>query len=92
MDPTAVRDARVIRQRKVLPIEDEDCAEHRAMIRLDLKMQFPSLHLAGRNGLHRDGERDHATLSGLLTADNILAGETAHDVWAVSSPLSRKAA
>ena len=84
MDPTAVSDARVVRQRKVLPIEDEDCAEHRAMIRLDLKMQFPSLHLAGRNGLHRDGERDHATLSGLLTAENILAGETAHDVWDVS--------
>jgi protoporphyrinogen oxidase len=94
MDPTAVSDARVVRQRKVLPIEDEDCAEHRAMIRLDLKMQFPSLHLAGRNGLHRDGERDHATLSGLLTAENILAGEAAHDVWDVSSvpSPSRKAA
>jgi protoporphyrinogen oxidase len=94
MDPTAVSDALVVRQRKVLPIEDEDCAEHRSMIRLDLKMQFPSLHLAGRNGLHRDGERDHATLSGLLTAENILAGEAAHDVWDVStapSP-SRKAA
>lgn len=94
MDPTAVSDALVVRQRKVLPIEDEDCAEHRAMIRLDLKMQFPSLHLAGRNGLHRDGERDHATLSGLLTAENILAGEAAHDVWDVStlSSPSRKAA
>jgi protoporphyrinogen oxidase len=84
MDPTAVSDARVVRQRKVLPIEDEECAEHRAMIRLDLKMQFPSLHLAGRNGLHRDGDRDRATLSGLLTAENILSGETAHDVWDVS--------
>jgi protoporphyrinogen oxidase len=84
MDPAAVSDARVVRQRKVLPIEDEDCAEHRAMIRLDLKMQFPSLHLAGRNGLHRDGDRDQAPLSGLLTAENILAGETAHDVWDVS--------
>ena len=94
MDPTAVSDALVVRQRKVLPIEDEDCAEHRAMIRLDLKMQFPSLHLAGRNGLHRDGERDHATLSGLLTAENILAGEAAHDVWNVSTAPepSRKAA
>jgi len=86
MDPTAVSDARVVRQRKVLPIEDEDCAEHRAMIRLDLKMQFPSLHLAGRNGLHRDGGRDQAALSGLMTAENILAGETAHDVWEVSAP------
>jgi len=84
MDPTAISDALVVRQRKVLPIEDEACAEHRAMIRLDLKMQFPSLHLAGRNGLHRDGERDHATLSGLLTAENILAGEAAPDVGGVS--------
>jgi len=92
MDPTAITDARVVRQRKILPIEDEECAEHLAMIRLDLKMQFPNLHLAGRNGLHRDGERDHATLSGLLTADNILAGAAAHDVWAVSSPPGRKAA
>jgi hypothetical protein len=56
------------------------------MIRLDLKMQFPSLHLAGRNGLHRDGARDQATLSGLMTAENILTGETAHDVWEVSAP------
>jgi protoporphyrinogen oxidase len=94
MDPTAVRDARVVRQRKVMPIIDEECAEHLAMIRLDLKMQFPSLHLAGRNGLHRDGGRDHAPLSGLLTADNILAGEVAHDVWGASvRPASgRKAA
>jgi protoporphyrinogen oxidase len=92
MDPTAVRDARVIRQRKVLPIEDEDCAEHLAMIRLDLKMLFPSLHLAGRNGLHRNGDRDHAPLSGLLTADNILAGEATHDVWAASPVAGRRAA
>lgn len=93
MDPTAIRDARVVRQRKVLPIVDEECAEHLAMIRLDLKMQFPTLHLAGRNGLHRDGERDHAPLSGLLTAENILAGEAAHDVWGVAPlPAARKAA
>jgi protoporphyrinogen oxidase len=84
MEASATRDARVVRQRKVLPIEDEACAEHLAMIRLDLKTQFPSLHLAGRNGLHRNGERDHAPLSGLLTAENILAGDAAHDVWSAS--------
>ena len=94
IDRAAVKDAVVVRQRKAIPIEDEDCAEHRAMIRLDLKMQFPSLHLAGRNGLHRAGGRDHAVLSGLLTAENILAGEAAHDVWTTPlvRPLSRKAA
>lgn len=79
MDIDAARDAQVVRRRKALPIQDEDCAEHLKMIRLDLKMHFPGLHLAGRNGLHRAGGRDFATLSGLLTAENILAGEAAHD-------------
>jgi protoporphyrinogen oxidase len=94
MDRGAVEDAIVVRQRKAIPIEDEDCAEHRAMIRLDLKMQFPTLHLAGRNGLHRAGGRDHGTLSGLLTAENILAGEATHDVWTAPVALapSRRAA
>jgi protoporphyrinogen oxidase len=90
MDRGAVKDAVVVRHRKATPIEDEACAEHRAMIRLDLKMQFPSLHLAGRNGLHRAGGRDHAPLSGLLTAENILAGETAHDVWSAADAPARR--
>lgn len=81
MDPEALRGAQVIRRRKALPIEDEDCAEHLKMIRLDLKMHFPGLYLAGRNGLHKAGGRDLATLSGLLIADNILAGEPCHDAW-----------
>ena len=94
MDRSATKDAVVVRQRKAMPIEDEACAEHRAMIRLDLKMQFPTLHLAGRNGLHRAGGRDHGALSGLLTAENILAGEATHDVWTapVARAPSRKAA
>ena len=94
MDPDALSDAHVVRRRKALPIEDEDCAEHLKMIRLDLKMHFPGLHLAGRNGLHRSGGRDLSTLSGLLTADNILAGEPSHDVWgeSVIPAPSRKAA
>ena len=93
MEPGAMRDAQVIRRRKALPIEDEDCAEHLKMIRLDLKMHFPGLHLAGRNGLHRAGGRDLSTLSGVLTADNILAGEPTHDVWGESAiPTPRRKA
>ena len=86
IDDHATRAARVVRERKVLPIQDEACDEHLAMIRLDLKMQFPTLHLAGVNGLHRSGGRDYATLSGLLTAENILSGEATHDVWSVVKP------
>ncbi len=73
----------VSRRRKAAPIHDEDSAEHLKMIRLDLKMGFPGLHLVGRNGLHRAGQQDHAVMTGILTAENILAGERLHDVWMV---------
>ena len=77
--------AQVSRQRKAAPIHDEDSAEHLKMIRLDLKMGFPGLHLVGRNGLHRAGQQEHAVMTGILTAENIVAGEILHDVWAVDA-------
>lgn len=80
--------AAVVRQRKAAPIQDEDSAEHLKMIRLDLKMGFPGLHLVGRNGLHRAGQQDHAVMTGLLAAENILAGEILHDVWSVEADAS----
>lgn len=80
-----LRVAQVTRQRKAAPIHDEDSAEHLKMIRLDLKMTYPGLQLIGRNGLHRAGHQDHAVMTGLLAAGNILAGETLHDLWAVDA-------
>jgi len=53
------------------------------MIRLDLKMHYPGLHLVGRNGMHRYGDQDRAMMTGVLTAENIIAGERLHDVWDV---------
>lgn len=78
-------DVDVKRQRKAAPIHDEDSAEHLKMIRLDLRMSFPGVHPVGRNGLHRAGQQDHATMTGILAAENILAGEIVHDVWAVEA-------
>ncbi|PZR30626.1 NAD(P)/FAD-dependent oxidoreductase [Caulobacter segnis] len=83
MDPEAVEDACVARQKKAYPIYDEAYAEHVRMIRLDLKMHYPGLHLVGRNGMHRYGDQDRAMMTGVLTAENIIAGERLHDVWAV---------
>jgi protoporphyrinogen oxidase len=80
---TDAKDVAVARHRKAAPIHDEDSAEHLKMIRLDLKMGFPGLHLVGRNGLHRAGQQDHAVMTGVLAAENIVAGERLHDVWAV---------
>lgn len=83
MDIDDVRDACVARQRKAYPVYDEAYAEHVRMIKLDLKMHYPGLHLVGRNGMHRYGDQDRAMMTGVLTAENIIAGERLHDVWDV---------
>ncbi|WP_419251999.1 NAD(P)/FAD-dependent oxidoreductase [Caulobacter sp. ErkDOM-YI] len=84
MNPEEVYDACVVRQHKAYPVYDDSYAEHIKMIRLDLKMHFPGLHLVGRNGMHKYNNQDHAMMTGLLTAENIIAGETIHDVWEVN--------
>jgi hypothetical protein len=39
-----------------------------------------NLALAGRSGMHRYNNMDHATRSGLLAAENVLGAR--HDLWA----------
>ncbi|MHB8886696.1 MAG: FAD-dependent oxidoreductase, partial [Methylovirgula sp.] len=84
MDAADVRDACVVRQKKAYPVYDESYADHMAMIRRDLARLYPSLHLVGRNGMHKYNNQDHAMMTGLLTAANIIAGEPIHDVWQVN--------
>jgi protoporphyrinogen oxidase len=54
------------------------------MIRLDLETSFPTLHMVGRNGMHKYNNQDHAMMTAMLTAQNILAGERLYDVWNVN--------
>jgi protoporphyrinogen oxidase len=79
-----VRDACVVRQAKAYPVYDEEYATNVAVIRRELRLRFPSLHLVGRNGMHKYNNQDHAMMTGMLTAGNILAGETLYDVWQVN--------
>jgi protoporphyrinogen oxidase len=79
-----VYDACVVRQKKAYPVYDETYADHMEMIRRDLAHLYPSLHLVGRNGMHKYNNQDHAMMTGLLTAANIIAGEAAYDVWQVN--------
>ncbi len=79
-----VVDACVIRQPKAYPVYDEDYAEHVAQIRRDLEMSFPTLHLVGRNGMHKYNNQDHAMMTAILAARNILAGERLYDPWQVN--------
>jgi protoporphyrinogen oxidase len=79
-----VIDGCVVRQPKAYPVYDDAYREHMAMIRRDLEQSYPSLHLIGRNGMHKYNNQDHAMMTAMLTARNILAGERIFDVWQVN--------
>lgn len=79
-----VVDGCVIRQRKAYPVYDDDYKRHVQVIREALDANCPNLHLVGRNGMHKYNNQDHAMMTALLAARNVLAGEKRFDVWAVN--------
>ncbi len=74
----------VVRQEKAYPVYDEDYAAHVAAMRSELEERFPTLHLVGRNGMHRYNNQDHAMMTAMLTVENILAEARVYDVWNVN--------
>ncbi|MGB7126196.1 MAG: NAD(P)/FAD-dependent oxidoreductase [Methylovirgula sp.] len=84
MNAADVRDACVVRQKKAYPVYDETYARNMKMVRTELALRYPNLHLVGRNGMHKYNNQDHAMMTGMLTAANIIAGETLYDVWQVN--------
>ena len=74
----------MIRQKKAYPVYDDTYQQHVDTIRRALEKQFPTLHLVGRNGMHKYNNQDHAMMTAMLTAKNILAGKRVYDVWAVN--------
>ena len=83
-DPEAVEGGVVVRQEKAYPVYDEDYAAQVAAMRANLEASYPTLHLVGRNGMHRYNNQDHAMMTAMLTVRNILAGERLFDIWAVN--------
>jgi protoporphyrinogen oxidase len=84
MNPEDVFDACVVRQPKAYPVYDESYTDHVKAVRLEIATRFPTLRLIGRNGMHKYNNQDHAMMTGLLTALNIIAGQTIYDVWQVN--------
>jgi protoporphyrinogen oxidase len=82
--PEDVVDACVVRQPKAYPVYDADYKAHVATIRRDLERAYPSLHLVGRNGMHKYNNQDHAMMTAMLTVENILSGERRYDPWCVN--------
>jgi hypothetical protein len=40
--------------------------------------------MVGRNGMHKYNNQDHAMMTAMLTAQNILRGERVYDIWNVN--------
>jgi protoporphyrinogen oxidase len=82
--PEDVVDGCVVRQAKAYPVYDEGYAERVEQIRRELARRFPTLHLVGRNGMHKYNNQDHAMMTAMLCARNILAGQELYDLWQVN--------
>ena len=79
-----VVDACVVRQQKAYPVYDDEYRHHVDVIRGDLETNYPTLHMVGRNGMHKYNNQDHAMMTAMLTVRNILAGERLYDIWEVN--------
>lgn len=79
-----IKDGCVVRQKKAYPVYDDEYRLHIDTIREDIAAHYPTLHLVGRNGMHKYNNQDHAMMTAMLTVRNILAGETLYDVWGVN--------
>ncbi len=84
VDPARVIGGAVVRQEKAYPVYDETYAANVAAMRHELEDRFPTLHLVGRNGMHRYNNQDHAMMTAMLTVENILAGSRVYDTWCVN--------
>jgi hypothetical protein len=53
-------------------------------MRTELEARYPTLHMVGRNGMHRYNNQDHAMMTAMLTVENIAAGSRVYNIWNVN--------
>ncbi|SIN63843.1 UDP-galactopyranose mutase [Parasphingorhabdus marina DSM 22363] len=83
-NPEDVVGGAVVRQEKAYPVYDDSYEQNVAEMRDDLESRFPTLHMVGRNGMHRYNNQDHAMMTAMLTVENIEAGTRKWNVWNVN--------
>jgi len=79
-----VIDGCVVRQPNAYPVYDKDYSKHVAAFRAEIERHYPRLYVAGRNGMHKYNNQDHAMMTAWLCVENILAGRNVYDVWKVN--------
>ena len=80
---TEVVDGIVVRQRKAYPMYDHNYRSNVARVREFLESAAGNLQVAGRNGMHKYDNQDHAMLTGLMAARNVMG--RSFDLWRVNS-------
>ncbi len=78
-----VVDGTVVRQRAAYPVYDGKYRRAVDVIREFIEREMPNLQLVGRNGMHKYNNQDHAMMTGLMAARNIMGA--AYDLWRVNS-------
>jgi protoporphyrinogen oxidase len=82
--PEDVVGGTVVRQEKAYPVYDDAYAKNVRVMREELEAKYQTLHLVGRNGMHRYNNQDHAMMTAMLTVRNIVAGKRVYDTWQVN--------
>jgi len=83
IDGARIAGGTVVRQAKAYPVYDHTYSANVDTIRRHTTAHFPGLHVAGRNGMHKYDNQDHAMLTGILAARNVMGGS--YDVWRVNT-------
>jgi len=79
----AVVDGIVVRQSKAYPMYDHNYQANVERVRDFIGCVASNLQVAGRNGMHKYDNQDHAMLTGLMAARNIMGAS--FDLWRVNS-------
>jgi len=82
-DPSLVVDGTVVRQREAYPVYEANYSKAIAVVRDFIEHKIPNLQLVGRNGMHKYNNQDHAMLTGLMAARNIMGDS--YDLWRVNA-------
>jgi len=82
-DRSKIIDGAVVRQPKAYPLYDHEYRSNVAKVREFLSTEAPNLQVAGRNGMHKYDNQDHAMMTGLMAARNIMGAS--YDLWRVNS-------
>ncbi len=86
VDVADIVDGCVFRVPKSYPVYDATYGEHLDVLREHVS-GITNLQTVGRNGLHRYNNQDHAMMTGLYAAQNLLFASR-HDVWDVNTDQS----